>query len=152
MIRFYMAPFKLHWFKGVWVVKIGTLAKTVSSGTGYIKLLKNRKSKRKLKGHFHDYPCDSEVFMHSQIKATSWPLFASSGSPLCYRRQAKAIPNKVLSDIPPRSEPIRILSAASLPSCAHLFRFIPSLKCFLLAKCSVLTKAVRGRVAFILDA
>ena len=64
MIRFYMAPFKLLWFKGVWVVKIGTLAKTVSSGTGYIKLLKNRKSKRKLKGHFHDYPCDSEVFMH----------------------------------------------------------------------------------------
>ena len=61
---FFMAPFKLLWFKGVWVVKIGTLAKTVSSGTGYIKLLKNRKSKRKLKGHFHDYPCDSEVFMH----------------------------------------------------------------------------------------
>ena len=31
-----MAPFKFHWFKG------GTLAKIVSSGTGYIELLKDR--------------------------------------------------------------------------------------------------------------
>ena len=68
MISFYMAPLKRLWFKGVWDVKIGTLAKTVSSGTGYIKLLKNRKSKRKLKGHFHDYPCDSEVFMQEKIE------------------------------------------------------------------------------------
>ena len=36
-----------------------------------------------------------------QIKANSWPLFASSGSPLCYSRQVKAIPKKVLPDALP---------------------------------------------------